>query len=433
MTAVFDAEPIRYEGPESENPLAFRWYDPDREVLGRRMEDHLRFAVAYWHSFATPGADPFGPGTWHRPWQARDDMAHAEAKLAAAFEFFTKLGVPFFCFHDVDAIPGWETVAEGRSHLDHIAALMEERMQQTGVRLLWGTANLFSHPRYMAGAATNPDPDIFAFACGQVRNMLETTHRLGGANYVLWGGREGYETLLNTDLRQEQEQMARFLSMVIEHKHRIGFEGQILIEPKPQEPTKHQYDRDAAAVHAFLRRYDLVGEIRLNIEVNHATLAGLPFEHEVAYAAANGLLGSFDINRGDPQCGWDTDQFPNDPKEVALALLHVLRAGGLSSGGFNFDAKLRRQSVDLIDLMYAHVGGMDTVARGLLIAERILDDGRLDEFVRDRYAGWNGDEARAILQGERSLAEVADAASETRPRTRSGRQEYLENLVNQLL
>jgi xylose isomerase len=309
---------------------------------------------------------------------------------------------------------------------------MAEGIDRTGVKLLWGTANLFSHKRYMAGGATNPDPDVFAFAAAQVARVLEMTHRLGGENYVLWGGREGYDTLLNTDMKRELDQLGRFMTLVVEHKHRIGFKGTILIEPKPMEPTKHQYDHDAATVHAFLQKYALEKEIRLNLEVNHATLAGHSFEHEVAYTIANGLMGSFDINRGDPQNGWDTDQFPNDDREAALALYHVLRAGGLTTGGFNFDAKVRRQSIDPEDLFIAHIGGMDTLARGLLMAERMIEDGKLAGFVNDRYAGWNSGLGADILAGRTSLADLAKIARDRqlKPEPKSGRQEYLENVVN---
>ena len=431
MAAFFPIDPIRFEGPDTDNPLAYRWYDPDRVVLGKTMAEQLRLAVCYWHTFCWPGVDMFGAGTLDRSWQGGDDRAHAEAKLNVAFEFFEKLGTPYFCFHDVDAVPLGETLAEGRANLDFIAGLMEPAMERTGVKLLWGTANLFSHPRYMAGAATNPDPAVFSYACGQVRAIMEVTHRLGGENYVLWGGREGYDTLLNTDMAREQAQLGRFLSMVVEHKHKIGFKGAILIEPKPMEPTKHQYDHDSATVHAFLQKYGLVDEVKLNIEANHATLAGHSFEHEVAYACDNGLMGSFDINRGDPQNGWDTDQFPNDVTESALVLRRILQAGGLTSGGFNFDAKLRRQSVDPIDLFHAHVGGIDVLARGLLMAERMITDGALDRFVAERYAGWDTPEGRAILAGEKSLAEIGDAAEADgiKPAPVSGRQELLENIV----
>lgn len=434
MTAPYFAgvEKIPFKGPDSTDPLAFRFYEPDRVVMGKRMEDQLRVAVCYWHSFCWPGADMFGGGTFARPWQAADDLEHAEAKLAVAFEFFEKLGQPFFCFHDVDVAPEGRGLADFNRNLDHVAGLMEGHMERTGVRLLWGTANLFSHPRYMAGAATNPDPEVFAYAAGQVRHILETTHRLGGANYVLWGGREGYETLLNTDMKREADQLGRFLTMVVEHKHKIGFDGAILIEPKPCEPTKHQYDYDSATVHAFLQAHGLEKEVKLNIEVNHATLAGHTYEHEICYAIANDLFGSFDINRGDPQNGWDTDQFPNDPKEAALALYHVLRAGGFTTGGFNFDAKVRRQSIDPDDLFHAHIGGMDTLARGLLAAERMIADGALAGFVDQRYAGWTKGLGADILAGKLGLGALADHAlsHDLNPQPRSGRQEMLENLVN---
>ena len=432
MTSIFaDIPPVRYEGPDSRNPLAFRWYDPDRVVLGRRMAEHFRFAVCYWHTFCWPGSDVFGPGTFARPWQGADTIANADAKLDAAFDFFTRLGAPFFCFHDVDVVPLGETLREGWSNLDRMADRMAARMQAGGVKLLWGTANLFSHRRYMAGAATNPDPAVFAYAAGQVKQALEVTHRLGGANYVLWGGREGYETLLNTRIGQELDQLGRFLALVVEHKHRIGFRGALLVEPKPCEPTKHQYDFDAAAVAALLRRYGLEREIRLNIEVNHATLAGHSFEHELAYAVSQGLLGSIDVNRGDAQNGWDTDQFPNSVADWTVALLEILRAGGIGSGGFNFDAKVRRQSIDPVDLFHGHVGAMDVCARALLVAAAIIEDGTLDRFVDARYAGWQTPAGAAILAGRQTLAQLADAAADApAPLPRSGRQEFLEALVN---
>jgi len=429
-----DIAPVRYEGPESRSPLAFRWYDPNRVVLGRTMAEHFRFAVCYWHTFCWPGSDMFGPGTFRRPWQGADTVENAEKKLDAAFEFFTRLGAPFFCFHDVDVVPLGETLREGWSNLDRMADRIAGKIQATGVKLLWGTANLFSHPRYMAGAATNPDPAVFAYACGQVKQVLEVTHRLGGANYVLWGGREGYETLLNTRIGQELDQLGRFLSLVVEHKHRIGFAGTLLVEPKPCEPTKHQYDFDAVAVAALLRRYGLEKEIKLNVEVNHATLAGHTFEHELAYAASQELLGSIDVNRGDPQNGWDTDQFPNAVADWTLAILQILQAGGLGNGGFNFDAKVRRQSIDAVDLFHGHVGAMDVCARALLAAAAIVEDGALDRFVAKRYAGWQSGEGADMLAGRMTLAEIARRAADApAPQPRSGRQEYLENLVNRFV
>jgi len=430
-----EIEGASFVGPEAPaDALGFRFYEPDRKVLGKRMEDHLRFAVCYWHTFCWPGADVFGDGTLARRWQdpAGEPMALARDKLDVAFEFFTKLGVPFFCFHDRDLAPEATTYGESVSRLDEMVDAAALKMEETGVRLLWGTANLFGHPRYAAGAATNPDPEVFAYAAAQVGHALEATHRLGGENYVLWGGREGYETLLNTDLRQEAEQLGRFLSLVAEHKAKIGFEGTLLIEPKPHEPTKHQYDSDVAAIYAFLQKFDLEGAFRINIEVNHATLAGHSFQHEIATAAAHGLLGSLDANRGDPQNGWDTDQFPNSVEEMTLALYEVLRAGGLGSGGFNFDARLRRQSVDPMDLFHAHVGAMDVIAEALLNAEALVESATLQDFVDERYAGWRSGLGREIAEGRQSLESLRDLVVEEGldPRPRSGRQEMLENRVN---
>jgi xylose isomerase len=402
-------------------------------VLGKRMEDQLRFAVAYWHSFSWPGSDPFGGDTFRRPWMREGDtMDGARQRADVAFELFRLLDVPFFCFHDRDIAPEGATLRETNRNTREIAALLERKMEDARVKLLWGTANLFSHRRFMGGAATNPDPDVLAFAAAQVRTALEVTHELGGQNYVLWGGREGYETLLNTDLGRELDQFGRFLSLAVEHKHRIGFTGAILIEPKPQEPTKHQYDFEVATVYGFLKRYGLEREVKVNIEANHATLAGRSFEHEIALAVALGIFGSIDMNRGDPQSGWDTDQFPNSVPDTALAMYHILKAGGLGSGGLNFDAKIRRQSIDPDDLLIAHAGAMDVCARALLIAARMVEDGALEQSVNRRYAGWDEPEAQAILAGQRSLAEIADRAEAAGldPQPRSGRQESLERLLN---
>ncbi len=427
--------PIPFGGLGSTDPLSFKVYEPDRLVLGKRMEDHLRVAVCYWHSFNWPGSDVFGTGTFDRPWldPRGDPMQAARAKLDAAFEFFEKLGVPYYCFHDRDIAPEGRTFAESRANLEAMIDAAEAQMTRTGVKLLWGTANLFSHPRYAAGAATNPDPEVFAYAAAQVKLMLEVTKRLDGANYVLWGGREGYETLLNTDIAREGQQLARFLTMVAEHKHRIGFEGLLLLEPKPQEPTKHQYDYDAATVHGFLVRHGLEDEYRVNLEVNHATLAGHSFQHEIAYAIANGIFGSVDANRGDYQNGWDTDQFPNSVDELSLAVYEILRGGGFGSGGFNFDTKLRRQSMDRTDLFHAHIGGMDTLARSLLVAADLIERQTLDRMRDERYAGWEGPLGRSILSGEAGLGTLADRVEggEIDPRPVSGRQELLENVVNQ--
>jgi xylose isomerase len=436
MDSFFSAiEPIRYAGPDAASALAFRYYDKDRVVRGKRMEDHLRMAVCFWHSFASDGKDMFGSGTFERPWQG-DTLEHAKQKAAAAFDFFSRLGVAFYCFHDRDVSPEGRSLAETNKWLDGMADVLAGHMQRTGVKLLWGTANLFSHPRYMAGAATNPDPEVFAFAAAQVKQALEVTQRLGGENYVLWGGREGYETLLNTDMKRELDQLGRFMNLVAEHKHKIGFRGPLLIEPKPREPTKHQYDYDAAAVDAFLQRYGLSNsDFRLNIEANHATLAGHTFEHEVAYALAAGLFGSIDMNRGDTLLGWDTDQFPNDLGELSLLLARILQAGGFSTGGFNFDAKVRRQSFDPEDLFHAHVGGMDILAHALLVADRILTDGKLPAVVDARYAGWKTGLGKEILDRKLSLVQIADQvnARNLDPKPRSGRQEMLENLVSRYL
>ena len=427
-------ERIEFGGVDSTDPLAYKVYEPDRLVAGKRMEDHLRIAVCLWHSFNWPGSDVFGVGTFDRPWLApgAEPMEAARAKLDAAFEFVSKLGVPFFTFHDRDVAPEGGTFAETVARLDTIVDEIEAHMERTGIRLLWGTANLFSHPRYAAGAATNPDPEVFAYAAAQVKHMLETTHRLEGANYVLWGGREGYETLLNTDLAREEAQLARFLTLVAEHKHRIGFGGTLLLEPKPQEPTKHQYDYDSATVDAFLVRHGLEDEYRVNIEANHATLAGHSFEHEVAVAVSRGIFGSIDMNRGDPQNGWDTDQFPNSVDELAIAVHEILRGGGFTTGGFNFDAKLRRQSIDRSDLFHAHIGGIDTLARALLVASDLLEAGDLVNEKERRYAGWSAGLGAEILGGGLSLDDIEArvAAGSIDPQPRSGGQERLENVVN---
>jgi xylose isomerase len=429
------AEPIPFGGLDSTNPLSYKVYDADRLVLGKRMEDHLRIAVCYWHSFNWPGSDVFGAGTFDRPWLAptADPLPAARAKMDAAFEFFAKLRVPFFCFHDRDIAPEGRTFAESKANLETMVDCAETHMARTGTRLLWGTANLFSHPRYAAGAATNPDPEVFAYAAAQVKAVLEATNRLHGANYVLWGGREGYETLLNTDLAHEETQLARFLSLVAEHKHKIGFNGTLLIEPKPQEPTKHQYDYDCATVHGFLVRHGLDAEYRVNIEGNHATLAGHSFHHEVAYAIANGIFGSIDANRGDYQNLWDTDQFPNSVDELSLAVYEIVRGGGFSTGGFNFDTKLRRQSLARTDLFHGHIGGIDTLARALLVAADMIEHGTLEQYRADRYKGWSAELGRSILSGEASLEELERhvVAGGIDPQPVSGGQELLENLVNQ--
>jgi xylose isomerase len=425
--------PIRYGGLDSSDPFSYKVYQPDLVVLGKRMEEHLRIGVCLWHSFAWAGTDMFGLGTFDRPWiGAADPMAAARTRLAAAFEFLEKLGVPYYCFHDRDVAPEGGTFAESSANLEAIADAAAGHQERTGVRLLWGTANLFSHPRYAAGAATNPDPEVFAYAAAQVRQMLEVTKRLGGTNYTLWGGREGYETLLNTDLAREGRQLARFLHLVADHKAKIGFQGTLLIEPKPMEPTKHQYDYDVATVHGFLVRNGLEDEYRVNIEANHATLAGHSFHHEVAYAISHGIFGSIDANRGDYQNGWDTDQFPNSVDELSLAVYEILKSGGFTSGGFNFDAKLRRQSVSRLDLFHAHIGGIDTLARSLLVAADMLEQRTLEANREARYAGWDGELGRGILGGQVSIDDLERrvAAGEIDPEPVSGSQELLEEMVN---
>jgi xylose isomerase len=432
MSLFSNVEPVRFEGANAQSEFAYRVYDKDRVVRGKRMEDWLKVAVCYWHSFNWPGADIFGGGTLTRPWiSAKVSQDMANMKLDAAFDFFKRLGVPYYAFHDVDAMATAATLEEHASNMQRIEAGMAEKIAATGVKLLWGTANLFSHPRYAGGAATSPDPEVFAWAAAQVRCALETTHRLGGQNYVLWGGREGYDSLLNTDLRRELDQYGRFLSMVVEHKHRIGFKGTILIEPKPFEPTKHQYDHDVASVYAFLQRYGLTKEVKVNIEVNHATLAGLDFEHEIAVARTYGIFGSIDINRGDPRNGWDTDQFPNNAQELVPSMMQLVQDGGFADGGFNFDAKLRRQSVDPSDLYLAHIGGIDTLARALLAAVDVVESGELERLREQRYAGWSGDLGKQINGGGLTLAALADLATEKGydPTPRSGRQELAESLI----
>ena len=423
---------VQYEGPDSRNELAYRWYDADKVVLGKALKDHLRFAVAYWHSLVMNGADPFGAPTIHRPWMGRSDaMQAARDKADAAFDLFRVLDLPFFTFHDRDIAPEGDSLNESLANFHAIADYLAEKMAASRTKLLWGTANLFSHPRFMSGAATNPDPDVFRYCATTVKHCIDVTKSLGGENYVLWGGREGYDTLLNTDMAHELEQAGRFLSLVVDYKHKIGFTGQILIEPKPKEPTTHQYDFDAATVFGFLKKFGLESEVKLNLEANHALLAGHSFEHEIATAAGFGILGSLDINRGDPLLGWDTDQFPNDLQATTLAMHHVLLAGGLGKGGMNFDAKIRRQSIDPEDLVYAHVGAVDLCAHAFLKAAELMEGGKLAAAVKERYAGWEKPENQAILQGKASLEEIAAEAeaANLNPQPRSGRQERLENLL----
>ena len=434
---IFNSFPtVKYEGPSSENPLAYQWYNPEQLVLGRPLKDHLRFAVAYWHSLAMTGSDPFGGPTIFRPWmETGDPIAQAKLKADSAFELFRVLDLPFFCWHDADIAPPGDTLAATLANFHTMVDYLEQKMAACSTRLLWGTANLFSHPRFMAGASTNPDPDVFAWCAATVKNCMDATMRLGGSNYVLWGGREGYETLLNTNMKQELEQMGRFLSLVVDYKHKTGFDGQILIEPKPKEPTSHQYDFDVATVYGFLKRFNLEGEVRVNIEANHATLAGHSFEHEIATAGALGILGSLDINRGDPLLGWDTDQFPNDLWTMSMSMYHVIKAGGLGQGGCNFDAKVRRQSFSPEDLIHAHVGGVDLCARGFLTAAKIVEAGAYDSILEQRYAGWQQPDAQAMLGGALGLDEIAARAVDSgiNPKPRSGQQEKIENLLGRAI
>ena len=424
---------VRFGGADSCDEFAYRWYDADRVVLGKPLREHLRFAVAYWHSLAMNGSDPFGVPTILRPWMNGSDlMAAARAKADAAFDLFQVLDVPFFTFHDRDIAPEGDSLRQSLRNVHEMADYLGTRMTDSKTRLLWGTANLFSHPRFMSGAATNPDPDVFAYSATIVKHCMDITKTLGGENYVLWGGREGYETLLNTDMKQELRQLGRFLTLVVEYKHKIGFQGQILIEPKPKEPTAHQYDFDTATVFGFLKQFGLEDEVKVNLEANHALLAGHSFEHEISTAANLGILGSLDINRGDPLLGWDTDQFPNDLQSMTLAMYYVIKAGGLGKGGMNFDAKIRRQSIDPDDLIHAHIGGMDLCARAFLTAVRLFEEGHLAREVAARYAGWDTPQGNAMLNGELSLDAIAARAEaeDLAITPRSGRQERLENLVS---
>ena len=426
---------ISYEGRESDNPLAFKFYQCDRLVGGKTMQQHLRFAVCYWHTFCAKGSDAFGADSQIFPWDTpKDPMMAARARMDAAFEFFTKLGVPYYCFHDRDMAPEGASVAESERNLATMSAFAKERQNETGMKLLWGTANVFGHPRYMNGAATNPDFAVVTHAAAQVKAALDATVLLGGENYVFWGGREGYSTLLNTDTRRELDHMAHFLELARDYGRSIGFKGHFLIEPKPMEPSKHQYDFDAQTVIGFLRHYGLAGDFKLNVEANHATLAGHSFSHELQMCTDAGLLGSIDANRGDPQNGWDTDQFPTDIYDAVHAMLVVLADGGLKSGGFNFDARVRRESVDLDDIFIGHIGGMDTFARALDVAYRIRENSDLGERKLRRYSSFDSGDGARFEQGEMDLASLRDlAASEHKPVRASGKQEWYENVINQYL
>ncbi len=433
MTVYFpEIDKIVYEGRKTDNPLAFRYYDPNKVIGDKTMEEHLRFSMAYWHTLTGQGVDMFGAASVERPWdKSSDPMEAAKARAHAAFEFMEKMQIPYFCFHDVDVAPEGATLTETFNNLDKMAELLKELMAKTGKKLLWGTSNLFSHPRYMHGAATSPSADVFAYAAAKVKKALEITKELGGENYVFWGGREGYETLLNTDMQLELDNLARFLHMAVDYAKQIGFTGQFLIEPKPKEPTKHQYDFDVATVLGFLKSYDLDQHFKINIEANHATLAGHTFQHELRLARINGVLGSVDANQGDKLLGWDTDQFPTNIYATTLAMYEILQNGGLAPGGLNFDAKVRRGSHEAADLFYGHIAGMDAFARGLEAAYSLLESGELEEFVTERYASYTSGIGEKIVQGQVGLEELSAYALEhdqiTLP---SGRQELLESILN---
>ncbi len=430
-----DVKKIEYEGADSKNPLSFKHYNASEEVEGKTMQEHFRFGVAYWHTMRGGGADPFGPGTAIRPWEGTDDVANAQNRARVFFEFLEKLGAPFYCFHDRDVAPEGASLSEANDNLDAVVSVLKEEQERTGIKLLWGTANLFSNPRYMHGAATSCNADAFAFAAAQVKKMLEVTKELGGSNYVFWGGREGYQNLWNTDMKRELDHLASFMHMAIDYAKKIDFSGQFLFEPKPKEPTKHQYDFDAAACISFIRAYGLENHIKLNLETNHATLAGHTMEHELEYAGSQGFLGSMDANTGDLLLGWDTDQFPTDIYLTTKCMLAILKHGGLTPGGVNFDAKVRRESHEPIDLFHAHIGGMDAFARGLKIAAAIRADGRLDTFVKDRYSSWDHGVGQEIESGQASLDSLEAymlGKGEASPND-SGRQEYLENLINEFV
>jgi xylose isomerase len=437
MTTYFDSIPsIKFEGAESDNPLAFHHYDANQVILGKTMSEHLRFSSCYWHNFCWDGADVFGQGTFGRPWlKPGDPMQMAKQKADVAFEFFSKLNIPYYCFHDIDVSPEGDSINDYVNNFSAMVDVLERKQSETGLKLLWGTANLFSNPRYAAGGASNPNPDVFSYGATQVCHAMNATKRLGGENYVLWGGREGYESLLNTNLRQEREQLGRFFTMVAEHKHKIGFKGALLIEPKPQEPTKHQYDYDTATVYGFLKQFGLEQEFKVNIEANHATLAGHSFHHEIATAISLGLFGSIDANRGDAQNGWDTDQFPTEVEELSLVMYEILKSGGFTTGGLNFDCKLRRQSSDPADLFHGHIGGMDHMALALKKAAAILENDFIADKISQRYEGWGQKFGQSILSGQQNLETLAShtVSHNLQPKHVSGQQELMENKVNRII
>jgi xylose isomerase len=436
MAAFPDIEKIRFEGPKSKNMLAFHHYDQNEVVEGKPMKDHFRFAVAYWHTFRGTGLDPFGPGTMQRPWEAAEDtVENAKNRVHVAFEFMQKLGVHFYCFHDRDVSPEGKTLSESNKNLDAVVKVLKEEQARTGIKLLWGTANLFSNPRYMHGAATSPNADAFAFAAAQVKKALEVTKDLGGSGYTFWGGREGYQNLWNTDIKREFDHLAAFMHMAVDHAKQIGFTGQFYFEPKPKEPTKHQYDYDVANCINFLRTYGLTDHVKMNNETNHATLAGHSMQHELEYAGSQGFLGSIDANTGDLLLGWDTDQFPTDIYLTTTCMLSLLKYGGLAPGGINFDAKVRRESFEPVDLFYAHIGGMDAFARGLKIAAAIRADGVLDKMLKERYSSWESGIGARIDAGKENFASLEKYMLERGDVTpnKSGRQELLENIINTFL
>lgn len=433
MTYFPEVSKIQYEGPKSRNPLAFRWYNPDEVIEGKTMREHLRFSIVYWHTLRGTGSDPFGAGTAIRPWDDGSDcVENAVKRVEVAFELFEKLGAPYYAFHDRDVAPEGSNLSESNSNLDRVADALLEQQEKTGIKLLWGTANMFSNPRFMHGAATTCNAEVYAYAAAQVKKAMEVTHRLGGENYVFWGGREGYQCLYNTDMKRELDHLARFFHMAVDYAKKIGFKGQFLIEPKPKEPTKHQYDSDAAACLNFLRAYDLLPYFKLNLETNHATLAGHTMMHELDYSGMQGALGSIDANTGDLLLGWDTDQFPTDFYQTAQAMLVILKWGGFTTGGVNFDAKVRRESFEPIDLFYAHIGGMDAYARGLRIAAEIRKEGLIDEFVKNRYRSWDSGIGASIEAGKETFESLEKFMLEKGEPTanESGRQEMLENIFN---
>lgn len=435
MTEYFEKiSPIKFEGRDSTNPLAFKYYNPDQVVAGKKMRDHLRFAMSYWHTMTAGGTDPFGQATMERSYNHLEGMDLSKARVDAAFELMRKLGIEFFCFHDLDIAPEGSSLKEKLQYLDQVADLIDAKMKETGIKCLWGTTNAFSHPRFMHGAATSPNADVFAFTAAQVKKALELTLRFGGENYVFWGGREGYETLLNTNTSLELDNLARFLTMAKNYARKIGFNGQLLIEPKPKEPTKHQYDFDVMTVLSFLRKYNLNHDFKLNVEANHATLAGHTFQHELNMARINGALGSIDANQGDMLLGWDTDQFPTNIYDTTLCMVEVLKQGGIAPGGFNFDAKVRRGSFEPEDLFIAYIVGMDTFAKGLLVADRLLQDKAVESFVEDRYASYNSGIGKKIVEGSTNFEELAAYALEhDQIVNHSGRQEMLEDIVNRYI